>query len=222
VSPRSDLEQRLNYKFTSKALLDNALTHASVQGQEQNERLEFLGDRVLGLVIAALLYKTFPDEAEGDLAKRHTGLVQQRALAEIAAGLDLSAHIILSGGERNAGGAQKDAILADAVEALIGAAFLDGGYAAAEKMVTTLWSPHLHRQTAPPEDPKTKLQEWAQQQGLPLPVYELAAQAGPDHAPIFTVVVSVEGQGKAQAEAASKRAAEKLAARVLLDQIGNK
>jgi len=222
VSPRSDLEQRLNYHFTSKALLDNALTHASVQGQEQNERLEFLGDRVLGLVIAALLYKTFPDEAEGDLAKRHTGLVQQRALAEIAAGIDLSAHIILSGGERNAGGAQKDAILADAVEALIGAAFLDGGYVAAERMVTTLWAPHLHRQTAPPEDPKTKLQEWAQQQGLPLPVYDLVAQAGPDHAPIFTVVVSVEGQGKAQAEAASKRAAEKLAARVLLDQIGNK
>ncbi len=219
MSVNSDLQKKIGYTFADPDLLQSALTHASVQGQEQNERLEFLGDRVLGLVMAALLYKAFPDETEGDLAKRHTGLVQQQALADIASEIDLAAYIRLSGGERNAGGAQKEAIIADAMEALIGAVFIDGGYAAAEKLVTHFWAPHLHKQAAPPEDPKTRLQEWAQQRALPLPDYEVIDQQGPDHAPVFTVAVHVEGLSPAAGTAASKRAAEKAAATALLHLI---
>src|SRR5690606_36249327 len=132
VSASSDLEQNIGYRFADRDLLDKALTHASVQGRDQNERLEFLGDRVLGLVIAALLYRNFPDEPEGFLAKRLTGLVQQKALADVADDIRLSDYIRLSGGECSAGGERKNAILADEVEALIGAVYLDGGFAAAE------------------------------------------------------------------------------------------
>lgn len=219
MSAASDLQKKIGYHFADADLLVHALTHASLQGQEQNERLEFVGDRVLGLVVAALLYKAFPDENEGDMAKRHTGLVQQQALVDIAAEIDLANHIRLSGGERNAGGAQKDAIIADAMEALIGAVFLDGGYAAAEKLVTHFWAPHLHKQAAPPEDPKTRLQEWAQQRGLALPSYEVIDQQGPDHAPTFTVAVHVDGLSPGAGTAASKRAAEKAAATALLHMI---
>ena len=219
MSAISDLQEKIGYVFADAALLQQALTHASVQGQAPNERLEFVGDRVLGLVVAALLFKTFPDEAEGDMAKRHTGLVQQQALVDIAADIGLAPHIRLSGGERNAGGAQKDAIIADAMEALIGAVFMDGGYAAAEKLVTRLWTPHLHKQHLPPEDPKTRLQEWAQQRGLALPQYDVIDQQGPDHAPTFTVAVHVAGFPPAAGTAASKRAAEKAAATALLQHI---
>lgn len=219
MSINSDLQKKIGYVFTSAVLLENALTHASVQGREQNERLEFLGDRVLGLVVADLLYQAFPDEAEGDMAKRHTGLVQQQALVDIAAEIDLAGYIRLSGGERSAGGAQKDAIIADAMEALIGAIYLDGGYKAAQKMVTHFWTPHLHKQAAPPEDPKTRLQEWAQQRGLDLPSYDVIAQEGPDHAPVFTVAVHVAGFEPAAGTAQSKRAAEKAAASALLHLI---
>lgn len=219
MSAVSELQKKIGYAFADRNLLAHALTHASVQGQEKNERLEFVGDRVLGLVVAALLYKAFPDENEGDMAKRHTGLVQQQALVDIAAEIDLAAYIRLSGGERHAGGAQKDAIIADAMEALIGAVFLDGGYAAAEKLVTHFWAPHLHKQAAPPEDPKTRLQEWAQQRGLALPDYEVIDQQGPDHAPVFTVAVQVDGLAPGAGTAASKRAAEKAAATALLQMI---
>jgi len=219
VSASSDLQKKIGYAFADQGLLQQALTHASMQGQAQNERLEFVGDRVLGLVMAALLYKAFPDETEGDMAKRHTGLVQQQALAGIAAEIGLAAHIRLSGGERNAGGAQKDAIVADAMEALIGAVFMDGGYAAAEELVTRFWTPHLHKQHAPPEDPKTRLQEWAQQRGLALPHYDVIDQQGPDHAPTFTVAAHVAGLPAAAGTAASKRAAEKAAATALLQMI---
>ena len=219
MSAISDLQKKIGYRFADPELLDHALTHASVQGQEKNERLEFVGDRVLGLVVASLLYQTFPDENEGDMAKRHTGLVQQQALVDIAAEIDLSSHIRVAGGERAAGGTQKDAIIADAMEALIGAVFLDGGYAAAEKLVTHFWAPHLHKQAAPPEDPKTRLQEWAQQRGLALPNYEVIDQQGPDHAPTFTVAVHVDGLSPGAGTAASKRAAEKAAATALLQMI---
>ena len=160
-----------------------------------------------------------PDENEGDMAKRHTGLVQQQALVDIAAEIDLAGYIRLSGGERNAGGAQKEAIIADAMEALIGAVFLYGGYAAAEKLVTHFWAPHLHKQAAPPEDPKTRLQEWAQQRGLALPEYTVIDQQGPDHAPTFTIAVQVDGLAPGAGTAASKRAAEKAAAAALLQMI---
>lgn len=216
----SDLEKNLGYTFKQPALMAQALTHASLRSADNYERLEFLGDRVLGLAVAALLYNRFPAEAEGALAKRHTALVQQSALSAIAQEIGVPAAVQLSDAERSAGGARKDAILADALEALIAAVFLDGGYPSALAVVEKLFENRLTRDVTPPEDPKTRLQEWAQAKGLPLPIYEVIGQTGPDHAPLFRVVVRVEGHEHAQAEAASKRAAEKAAAAALLRRMG--
>jgi ribonuclease-3 len=214
VSASSDLEARIGHAFAGKALLDMALTHASTHGKDyDNERLEFLGDRVLGLVVAALLYKKFPDEEEGALAKRHTALVQRAMLARVGHDIGLQAHVKVSGAAR------QEAVIADAVEALIAAVYLDGGYAAAGDMVARLWTPYLDNGAAPPEDPKTALQEWAQARGLPLPEYKIAAQTGPAHAPVFEIELSVQGQAPVRAQAASKRAAEKDAAALMLQRL---
>jgi ribonuclease-3 len=214
------LEQKLGHVFADKYLLRAALTHASVLDSEEDyERLEFLGDRVLGLAVAELLYKTFPDDAEGDLAKRHTGLVQQTALLRVAEKIDLASFLNLSQGELKTGGLQKETILADAQEAVIAAVHLDGGYATGAALVARLWSDMLHAQMEPPQDAKTQLQEWAQGQGLPLPEYVLLAKAGADHAPVFDIEVRVENYGGATARAASKRLAEKEAARMMLEKV---
>ena len=197
-----------------------ALTHASVPNiKNNNERLEFLGDRVLGLVTSELLYRSFPDEKEGDLAKRLTALVRRAALALVAEKLSLGSYMRLSTGELKAGGVQKETILADAVEALIGAIYLDGGLEAARKFIHAHWETMLASGEAPPEDAKTRLQEWAQAQGLPLPHYRVLSRTGADHSPVFEVEVKVEGQGSAKGSASSKRAAEKLAATTLLEKI---
>ncbi|MDD9900704.1 MAG: ribonuclease III [Alphaproteobacteria bacterium] len=220
MSKNSDLEATAGYAFKDKHLLDMALTHASVQGKEFDyERLEFLGDRVAGLVIADLLYKTFPEEEEGCLARRHTALVQQNAMVAVAQKLDIARYLHLSNGESLAQGDVKDAILGDAVEALTGAIFLDGGFAAAEKFVETFWAALLHTQTVPPQDAKTALQEWVQARSWPLPVYDVVGKEGPDHAPEFEVEVKAENLGAARAKAGSKRAAEKAAAAELLLRI---
>lgn len=217
------LEEKIGHVFKTKKLLEEALTHASViDSKNNNERLEFLGDRVLGLIIADMLYQTFPQEEEGALAKRHTGLVQQAALVSVAGKIGLSGFIRLSPSEEKAGGAQKEAILSDALEALIAAVYLDGGVAAARKFIEHFWQDRIHDDAPPPEDPKTKLQELAQGLGLPLPQYNVIAQTGSDHAPSFEVEVSVKGQGSARAKAASKRKAEKDAAEALLRMIEKK
>lgn len=219
----SDLEQKIGHVFADPALLQTALTHASLRGAAQNnERLEFLGDRVLGLAVAALLFEKFQEDSEGALAKRHTALVQQGALAAIARDIGLPDAVRLSEAERGAGGARKDAILADALEAVIAAVFVDGGFAAARGVVENLFAARLGEDAAPPEDPKTGLQEWAQSRGLPLPLYEVTGQSGPDHAPLFRVMVHVEGVAPEEAEAQSKRAAEKIAAAQMLAKIGEK
>lgn len=218
----SDLEKNLGHVFAQRDLLAQALTHASLRDAGNNERLEFLGDRVLGLAVAALLYKLFPQEPEGALAKRHTAQVQQAALSEIAQKIGVPAAIRLSDAERGAGGARKDAILADALEALIAAVFLDAGFDAAQAVVERLFGARLTRDATPPEDPKTRLQEWAQAQGKGLPVYEVIGQSGPDHAPVFRVAARIAGLPAAEAEATSKRAAEKMAATELLRRIGEK
>lgn len=221
MSQLSELESRIGYAFTDRGILDQALTHASLQKKSyDNERLEFLGDRVLGLAVAGMLYKAYPDEDEGKLAKRHTALVQQMALVMIANKLALGGFIHLSAGEVRAGGQQNETILADAVEALLGAIYLDGGYQAAEKFVTEAWRELLNGQMAPPEDPKTRLQEWVQQRGLPLPAYKVIGKSGSDHAPMFEIEVSVVSFGAATASASSKRAAEKEAAARMLEKIG--
>lgn len=213
-------EALIGYAFANRELLDMALTHASVpKNKYNNERLEFLGDRVLGLVVAQMLYEAFPREKEGDLAKRLTGLVQQGALVAVATELDLGRYVRLSAGEEKAGGVKKDAIIADALEALIGAIYLDNGFAPAEAFIRGRWHNLLLAHKAPPEDPKTRLQEWAQQRGLPLPEYRLLSRAGSDHKPIFEIEVQVEGQGSASASAPSKRSAEKDAAAIMLLKI---
>jgi len=217
------LDRKMGYTFSDPALLETALTHSSTQNdRNNNERLEFLGDRVLGLAVAGLLFAAFPAEEEGGLAKRHTGLVQQEALVKVAQALDLAGHLKLSASEMKSGGQKKEKILADAVEALIGAIYLDGGFGAAEDFVTKFWGTMLHAQALPPEDAKSRLQEWAQAQSLPLPEYRLVGRSGSDHAPLFEIEVFVEGIGKAVAVAASKRAAEKAAALKMLEKMGIK
>ncbi len=217
------LEAALGHVFKNEGLRRRALTHASHTagqpriGDGDNERLEFIGDRVLGLAVADLLYRTYMTENEGALAKRLTALVQQAALVQVAQAMDLSPYVQLSAAERKSG--MKDAVLADAVEALIGAVYLDGGYTAAAQVVERLWTPLLSSQTVPPEEAKTRLQEWAQARGLSLPHYEVIAQDGPPHAPQFTVQVTVQGRPPIATTAASKRAAEKAAAALVLAQI---
>jgi len=217
------LGKKIGYAFSDPVLRETALTHSSTQNDvTDNERLEFLGDRVLGLAVADLLFATYPHEPEGSLAKRHTGLVQQEALVRVAREIDLAEHLRLSPGEMKSGGHNKEKILADAMEALIGAVYLDGGFPAATAFIARFWGPLLQSQILPPEDAKSLLQEWAQGRGLPLPEYKLLGKSGSDHAPSFEIEVSVEGAGRASATASSKRAAEKEAAAKILEKIGVK
>jgi ribonuclease-3 len=211
---REGLEQRLNYTFRDPILLKVALTHASAGGADY-ERLEFLGDRVLGLVVADLLYTLHPDESEGDLSKRHTALVRAETLAGIARQIDIAASMMLSDAEKAAGGANNENILSDMVEAVIGAVFVDGGWDAARRVLVPLLDELIRTMHSIPRDAKTALQEYTQARALGLPEYVLVSRQGPDHAPEFTVSVTV-GKQTASATGASKRAAEKSAAQLLL------
>jgi ribonuclease-3 len=213
------LSKRLGYRFRDPELLLEALTHASTGGKRSYERLEFLGDRVLGLVVADMLFRAFPKEPEGFLARRHAALVRQDSLALIAERLDLAPHLRLSAGEEEGGGRSNPAILADVCEAILGAVYLDGGLGAARSMIEPLWQPLLAADRRPPQDSKTALQEWAQGCGRPLPSYTETARAGSAHEPIFTVRVQVEGEEPAEGQGRSKRAAEQAAAGALLDRI---
>ena len=215
------LEKKIGHRFHDSSLLQSALTHSS-SGQRSNyERLEFLGDRVLGLIIAQALFQKFPEENEGDLAKRLAALVQGSMLATIASAIQLGDHILLSDAEKSAGGAANENILADVFEAMLGALYLDGGFAACERLVTTLWADHFYDMKTPPLHPKTAVQEWAQAKGLPLPLYEVVAQHGPDHAPVFVIRLTVAGHAPVQAEGRSRQAAEKEAAAQFLTTIGH-
>lgn len=208
------------HKFISSdnPYVEQALRHSSL-GERNYERLEFLGDRVLGLIIAQALYEAFPNESEGDLAKRHTALVQGETLAEIARELELGQHIEFSEAEKMAGGAENDNILADVVEAILGAIYLHDGLDAVTDFVRESWGERIKTMKEPPQDPKTALQEWSQSRSLGLPEYELVGQDGPDHAPMFTIKVSVDGHGTAEATAQSKRQAQKDAAKALLAKL---
>ncbi len=218
-------EACINHSFADRALLLEALTHTSLgPGDREREpfgyqRLEFLGDRVLGLIVAELLLDRFPHEGEGPIAKRHAALVQRATLADVATEIDLAAAIQMSRGEEQAGGRANPSLLADVAEAVIGALYLDAGLEAARRFVLAHWAPLAERDTGPPQDPKTQLQEWAQARGLGLPVYELADRSGPSHDPLFVIRVSVDGR-MAEGRAGAKRMAEKEAASALLDRIG--
>jgi ribonuclease III len=224
--PNAALEAALGYKFKSKPLLERALTHASVRGGDakiaDNERLEFIGDRVLGLAIVEVLHETHPAASEGDMARRYNALVRGETCAKVARDLGLGASLMLSASEADHGGRDKDNILADAMEAVLGAVFLDGGFTKARDVVRRLW---LVEQGARPDvsaDPKTALQEWAQGGGLPLPQYVSLERSGPDHAPQFTTEVRISGQPPARGVGPSKRAAEQGAASAMLAHVTRK
>ncbi|QQG37345.1 MAG: ribonuclease III [Micavibrio aeruginosavorus] len=219
MKPLEQLQSRLGYRFKEPSLLVAAMTHASMGPGSNYERLEFLGDRVLGLVMASWLYETFPGEVEGDLAKRHAALVQGALLAEIAREWSLGDALILSDAERGAGGADNENMLADGFEALLGALYLDAGLAFCHDFIRRSWGERIRLMVTPPQDPKTALQEWAQGRGYPLPLYELVNREGPDHAPNFLIRVAVQGYPPAEAEGSSRRSAEKAAARQLLSRL---
>jgi ribonuclease-3 len=217
------LAGRLGHTFADPGLLAHALTHSSSAsgGAQSYERMEFLGDRVLGCLVAELLFERFPRENEGALGKRFAALVRRDALAAVAGpeGLDLGPHLRLARGEEESGGRENPATLADACEAVIAALYLDGGLEAARRLVAPIWKPMLEADPTPPQDAKTRLQEWAQGQGQPLPVYEEVARSGPDHAPVFVLRVSLADGRAAEAEGRSKRQAEQSAAEALLAKI---
>jgi ribonuclease-3 len=201
-----------------------ALTHASTRTSGgprlDNERLEFLGDRVLGLVVAEMLFERFADADEGALARHFNGLVRRETCAAVAREIDVGAHLILSESEEESGGRAKTTILADACEALLGAVFVDAGFDTARAVVLKHWSPRIADGQRGEPDAKTALQEWAQGRGLPLPVYKEIARKGPDHAPQFTTKVMIEGLAPETGQGASKRLAEQSAARFVLVREG--
>jgi ribonuclease-3 len=211
----------IGHRFAKHTLLREALTHSSSGGgrRSSNERLEFLGDRVLSLVIADLLIHRFPSDGEGALTPRHAALVAGTTLAQIALELGLGRHLVLGPSEDDAGGRNKPGTLANGLEALIGALYLDGGLAPAAEFIARVWGARLEAMQTPPQAPKSALQEWAQGRGLGLPDYRVVEVAGPAHEPRFEVSVQVGDRPPASATAGSKRAAEQAAAERLLAEI---
>lgn len=218
----SVLERSVGHGFADRRLLEHALTHVSASQVRPNsyERLEFLGDRVLGVVVAHMLYEAFPQESEGQLSRRLADLVRKETCAEAAERWGVGPFMRLGDGEAQTGGRKKRAILGDICEAIIGAVYLDGGPAAAEIVVRAAFSERMRMPGRKLRDAKTSLQEWAQARRLPTPDYRLKARSGPDHAPSFEVEVLVEGFAAASGAGASKRVAEQIAAQAFLDREG--
>jgi ribonuclease-3 len=221
------LEDRISYRFADLALLDSALSHISALKGVRNrggsyQRLEFLGDHVLGLVISDMLFRAFPRADEGELSRRLADLVRKETCAEIARAIDLGAAVRLGASEANAGARNRPAILADVCEALIGAVYLDGGFVAAEALIARLWQARMKTKAEPLRDPKTVLQEWAQGRGLPTPAYREIARSGPDHDPQFRVAVQLPHLAPAEGSGRSKRAAEQAAAAAMMKREGVK
>ena len=208
--------KKLNYKFRNTSLLELALTQSGADAENNNERLEFLGDRVLGLSVAALLYEMFPDESEGALAQRHAVLVSSDILSEVAAELGFAAKV--RRGHMTAGRTKH--VMADAMESVLGAIFLDGGFDDARKVIIEIWTPLARRELTPPKDAKTALQELAQHSGDGrLPEYEFLESSGPSHSPMFNVKVSALGKS-ATGSGTSKKTATSNAAAELLNILG--
>lgn len=222
VTDLQGLCDKISYQFKNINLLEESLTHSSHVSRDKgkgysNERLEFLGDRVLGLVIATKLFKDFPKDVEGLLARRHAHLVSRDTLAEVALKIGMQNHVILARSEKSSGGQMKPSVLANACEALIAALYLDGGYEAAESFIEFYWREMILNMRDAPKDDKSLLQEWAQGRGLGTPTYQLKSQEGPDHAPRFQVDVIIKGYNNVQGEGLSKRHAEQDAARNMLN-----
>src|SRR5262245_48582684 len=195
----AEFEARIGYRFKDPALLEQALTHISALSGARNrggsyQRLEFLGDQVLGLFVSDMLFRTVPRADEGEMSRRLADLVRKEACADVARAIELGAAIRLGASESNAGGRNRTAILADVCEALIGAIFLDGGYKAATAVIGGLWEQRMRTPARPLRDAKTLLQEWAQARGLPTPSYREVERKGPDHSPEFRITVELPGR----------------------------
>ena len=218
------IEQRIGHTFADPALLATAFTHVSAlksaRRADSYQRLEFLGDHVLGLIVSDMLYRAFPKADEGELSKRLADLVRREACADVAKSLGLDEAIKLGSVGAGAGARLRNSVLGDICEAVIVAVFLDGGYAAASQFVERNWTERMRKPVRPLRDPKTILQEWAQGKGLPTPVYREVERTGPHHDPQFRVAVELPGLTPAEGVGGSKRAAEKLAATALLKREG--
>ena len=212
---------RIGYSFRTPDLLIQALTHASMSSptRADNQRLEFLGDRVLGLVMAEALLSADTAAAEGQLAPRFNALVRKETCADVARDCGLGEVLKLGRSEMISGGRRKETLLGDALEAVIAAVYLDGGFDGARALILRLWGTRVAGVDADSRDAKTSLQEWAQARGMAPPTYDEAARDGPDHQPIFTVRVTLADGATEQARAGSKRQAEQMAARALLARI---
>ena len=214
-------QARLGHEFSDPALLVRALTHSSMSSpnRDDNQRLEFLGDRVLGLVMAEALLAHDSAATEGQLAPRFNALVRKEACADVAREIDLGTVLKLGRSEMLSGGRRKMALLGDAMEAVIAAVYVDAGFEAARATVLRLWGGRIGAVKEDARDAKTALQEWAQARGLPPPDYAETARSGPDHAPVFTIEARLQSGEHASATAGSKRQAEQAAARALLDRL---
>ena len=214
-------EGRIGYHFTKPELLNRAVTHASMSSanRDDNQRLEFLGDRVLGLVMAEALLNLDPAATEGQLAPRFNALVRKEACAEVAREIDMGAVLKLGRSEMLSGGRRKQALLGDAIEAIIAAVYLDGGFDESRALILRLWGTRVLQVKQDARDAKTALQEWARARGLPPPAYVQTDRQGPDHAPVFTITARIESGASAVASAPSKRQAEQAAAKTLLAQL---
>lgn len=214
---------RIGHDFAKPDLLREALTHASATtpGRAHNQRLEFLGDRVLGLVMAEALFHADEKAAEGVLAPRFNTLVRKETCADVAKEIGLGEVLRLGRSEMLSGGRRKQALLGDAMEAVIAAVYLDGGFEAARHVILTLWGARVDDVESDARDPKTALQEWAQSKGMPPPRYEETARSGPDHAPVFTITARLANGETAEATAGSKREAQQIAAKDLLARLSS-
>ena len=219
------LEARIGHQFADGALLATALTHVSAlkpsrKRGDSYQRLEFLGDHVLGLIVSDMLYRAFPTADEGELSKRLADLVRKESCADVARSLGLVDDIKLGAVGAGAGARLRKSVLGDICEAVIGAVFLDGGYQSASEFVERNWSERMHKLRRPLRDPKTTLQEWAQGKGLPTPVYREIERTGPHHDPQFRIAVELPGLEPAEGTGGSKRAAEKAAASAMIAREG--
>jgi ribonuclease III len=208
----------LGHRFGEPRLLERALTHSSA-GRPDYERIEFLGDRVLGFVIANWLYAELGDEAEGKLSRRFAELVSRETCAAVAREIGVAEHVVLGNQARGDRAHQSDNVLGDVCEALIGALHLDGGIDVAEAFVRRVWAPHMALDARAPKHPKSALQEWANGRGLRSPEYAIVDRSGPQHAPVFRVRVTVRGQDPVEAEGSNKQEAETAAAQAMLDKL---
>lgn len=218
---REGLEHKLGHGFADPALLGHALTHGSGKARKGDyQRLEFLGDRVLGLIIAEALFTTFAGESEGAMSARHSALVRAETCAAVAAAMGLGEFVVVGASERRKGLHQSVSVLGDVMEAVIGALYLDGGLAVAKAFILRHWAEALAGQQVVTKDAKTTLQEWALGRGLAIPAYETLARTGPDHAPEFKVRLTVAGHAETTGQGANKRAAEMAAASAFLAREG--